>query len=83
NRLTTTANYIPSRKLDGYTTTRDLTLKIGIMYDGEHHLQRKQRDRDSRINVESSLQGWVIIRVTAGTLASSASYLKRMIEMRR
>ena len=58
-------------------------LKIGIMYDGEHHLQRKQRDRDSRINVESSLQGWVIIRVTAGTLASSASYLKRMIEMRR
>ena len=58
-------------------------LKIAIMYDGEHHLQRKQRDRDSRINVESSLQGWVIVRFTAGTLRDSAGYLRRLVETRR
>ena len=58
-------------------------LKIAVMYDGEHHLQRKQRDRDSRINVESSLQGWVIVRFTAGTLRNSASYLKRLVETKR
>ena len=58
-------------------------LKIGIMYDGAHHLQRNQRDRDSRINVESTLQGWVIIRVAAGTLAKSADYLRRLVETKR
>ena len=58
-------------------------LKIGIMYDGEHHLQRKQRDRDSRINVESTLEGWVIIRFTAGTVARSAEYLERLVEAKR
>ncbi len=58
-------------------------LKIGIMYDGEHHLQRNQRDRDSRINVESTLQGWVVIRVAAGTLLKSADYLRRLVESKR
>lgn len=58
-------------------------LKIAIMYDGEHHLQRKQRDRDSRINVESTLQGWVIIRFTAGTLLDSARYLERLVKTKR
>lgn len=58
-------------------------LKIAIMYDGEHHLQRKQRDKDSRINVESTLQGWVVVRFTAGTLARSAEYLRRLVETKR
>lgn len=58
-------------------------LKIAIMYDGELHLQRKQRDRDSRINVESALQGWVVIRFTAGTLFASARYLERLVEAKR
>lgn len=58
-------------------------LKIAVMYDGEHHLQRKQRDRDSRVNVESTLQGWVVIRFTAGTVADAARFLKRLVETRR
>lgn len=57
-------------------------LKIAIMYDGEHHLQRDQRDKDSRINIECSLQGWLVIRVTAGTLGKLSGYLAEAIAMR-
>nr|VDG62696.1 Uncharacterised protein [Streptococcus thermophilus] len=52
-------------------TTFDLALvnlKIAVMYDGEHHLARDQRDKDFRINVECQLMGWTVIRVSAGTL---------------
>lgn len=69
---------------DGPTliTTFDLAiveLKIGVMYDGEHHLERSQRDRDSRINIESSIQGWTVLRFTAGTLQAIAVLLERVI----
>lgn len=57
-------------------------LKIAIMYDGEHHLQREQRDKDSRINIECTLQGWLVIRVTAGTLNKLGEYLAEAIAMR-
>lgn len=52
-------------------------LKIAIMYDGEHHLKREQRDWDSQVNVEAALQGWTVIRVTAGTLPRLPEFLMR------
>lgn len=66
-------------------TTFDLAipaLKIAIMYDGEHHLQRDQRDKDSRINIECTLRGWLVIRVAAGTLGELAGYLTEAIAER-
>ena len=58
-------------------------LRIGIMYDGEHHLTRQQRDRDSRINIECALQDWAVIRVTAGTLHSLPDTLRQLVLARR
>lgn len=52
-------------------------LKVAIMYDGEHHLKREQRDWDSLVNVEAALQGWTVIRVTAGTLPRLPEFLTR------
>ena len=52
-------------------------LKIAMMYDGEHHLKREQRDWDSQVNVEAALQGWTVIRVTAGTLPRLPEFLMR------
>ncbi|UUA90033.1 hypothetical protein KBP53_03505 [Corynebacterium genitalium ATCC 33030] len=52
-------------------TTFDLALtdlKIALMYDGEHHLARGQRDTDFRINLECQLMGWTVVRISAGTL---------------
>ena len=66
-------------------TVFDLALtdvKIGIMYDGEHHLSRKQRDKDAAINLESTLQGWVVVRVTAGTLRRLPEVLDRLVQYR-
>lgn len=56
---------------------------IALMYDGEHHLHRRQRDRDSRINIESALLGWTVIRVTAGSLTSIKDYVERAVGIAR
>lgn len=66
-------------------TTFDLAivaLMIGIMYDGEHHLQREQRDKDSRINTEAALMGWVVIRITSGTLHLLGRFIEAAIAAR-
>ncbi|MDO5513274.1 hypothetical protein [Corynebacterium sp.] len=39
-----------------------------LYYDGEHHLDRAQRDKDALITALLSSAGWVGIRVTAGML---------------
>lgn len=57
-------------------------LKIGLMYDGEDHLDRSRRDRDSRINLECSVQGWLVLRFTAGTLASISRFLEECVRER-
>lgn len=66
-------------------TTFDLAfpdLKIAIMYDGEHHLSRGQRDKDFRIGLECQLQGWTVIRVSAGTLDDLPLILFRLLKSR-
>lgn len=57
-------------------------LKIALMYDGEHHLERTQRDKDSRIGIECALRGWLVIRVTAGTLADIPQHLRDAVRSR-
>nr|VDG62077.1 Uncharacterised protein [Streptococcus thermophilus] len=69
----------------GIITTLDLAiteLGIGLMYDGEHHLQRSQRDRDSAINIRCVMQGWTVLRFTAGTMGKVAELLRELITQR-
>ena len=66
-------------------TTFDLALadlKIALMYDGEHHLSRGQRDKDFRIGLECQLQGWTVVRVSAGTLEQLPWVLFRLLKSR-
>lgn len=46
----------------------DLPRRIAYMYDGEHHLDRSQRDRDAMITAELTRRGWLVIRISAGML---------------
>ena len=66
-------------------TTFDLALadlKIALMYDGGHHLSRNQRDKDFRISLECQLQGWTVVRVSAGTLEQLPWVLFRLLKSR-
>lgn len=63
-------------------TTFDLAipdLKIALMYDGSPHLNPAQRDVDARVNIEATLLGWTVLRVTAGTLSQTIDYLRLII----
>lgn len=45
-----------------------LAAKVALFYDGEHHLERSQRDKDARILAWLTAQGWLVFRVSAGML---------------
>lgn len=52
-------------------TTADLALPdlmVALFYDGEHHLQRGQRDYDSQALALLKQMGWRVFRVTSGML---------------
>lgn len=55
-------------------------LKIGVMYDGEHHLKRSQRDKDALINLTSTLHGWTVIRCSFGTMEKALEVLAQFLE---
>ena len=57
-------------------------VKIAIMYDGKHHLNRFQQDKDAEITLDLNQQGWKVIRVTAGTLNQLESRLVRLLDRR-
>lgn len=70
-------------------TTFDLTLenpdadqKIGLMYDGEHHWERQQRQKDAEINLEVTLQDWLPLRYAADALASMYQQLNELLSRR-
>ncbi|MFC4754843.1 hypothetical protein [Dietzia aurantiaca] len=44
--------------------------KVGLQYDGEEHLKRERRDRDSMSNARLGVLGWDAPRVTQGMLRS-------------
>lgn len=47
--------------------------RVYVFYDGEHHLQRGQRDHDSRVLSLLQRDGGRVHRVTAGQLSSAES----------
>ncbi|MDY5784837.1 hypothetical protein [Corynebacterium sp.] len=52
-------------------TVFDLALleaRIGLMYDGKHHWDYHQRQKDSLINLEVTELGWTPVRFSSGTL---------------
>ena len=57
-------------------------LKIGIMYDGEDHLSRQRRNRDSRINMRAAILGWTVLRVSKETLGAVGKALDELIRRR-
>ncbi|WP_304348497.1 hypothetical protein [Corynebacterium frankenforstense] len=50
-------------------------LKIAIFYDGEHHLKRRQRDKDFARCHEIQSAGWTVIVLTAGMLHEPERWL--------
>ena len=63
---------VPVHAADGtLLTVLDLaaiTRRHYLYYDGDHHLDREQRDKDSLITAQLHASGWTGIRVTAGML---------------
>ncbi|MDO5670817.1 MAG: hypothetical protein Q4G50_12555 [Corynebacterium sp.] len=55
-------------------------LRIGLQHDGEHHLQRSQRDKDAEINADVLKFGWNQIRTSAGMLRRTAETKRRIRE---
>lgn len=53
-------------------------LKVGLMYDGEHHLQRRQRDKDAEITADLTALGWVVLRTSAGMLRRTGDTKRRV-----
>ena len=43
-------------------------IRVGLFYDGEHHLHRNQRDYDSEVWATMRELGWECLRVTQGML---------------
>ncbi|WP_314880632.1 hypothetical protein [Corynebacterium durum] len=43
-------------------------IRVGLFYDGEHHLHRNQRDYDSEVWATMRELGWECFRVTQGML---------------
>ena len=53
----------------------DPGLRIALFYDGDQHLWRGQRDRDSRVWAVMQDQGWWVRRVAAGALQDPRALL--------
>ncbi|MDU0479619.1 hypothetical protein QVA66_10245 [Staphylococcus chromogenes] len=52
--------------------------KVALFYDGEHHLQRAQRDHDSEVLQQLRMQGWEPVRVTAGQMRNIPELRRRI-----
>lgn len=58
-----------------YVDVGDPGLKIALFYEGDQHLWRGQRDRDSRVWAVMQDQGWWVRRVTAGDVLDPRALL--------
>lgn len=61
-------------------------LKFGLMYDGIHHWEYQQRQKDAQINIEVTMHGWIALRFSSAALSTMYermdSYLTRMLAQR-
>ncbi|MCT1695481.1 hypothetical protein [Corynebacterium sanguinis] len=63
-------------------TIFDLALvepKIGLMYDGSHHWEYDQRQKDSLINLDATALGWTPLRFSSGTLPQLPERLSALL----
>lgn len=63
-------------------TVFDLALlepRIGIMYDGSHHDEPKQRAKDEMINIDAAAEGWTPARFSKETLHRVPEKLQGLI----
>lgn len=56
----------------------DRRLRVGLMHDGEHHLQRDQRDKDAEITADLLALGWGLLRTSAGMLRRTSDTQRRV-----
>lgn len=62
-------------------TVLDLALpdwKIALMFDGAHHWDKQQRERDARINFELTMAGWLVLRISHGMLDDASGLATRI-----
>ncbi|MEJ5998372.1 endonuclease domain-containing protein [Corynebacterium sp. H130] len=52
--------------------------KVAVYYDGEHHLDRRQRNRDAEIRNHLEELGWVVVAVTAPELRNPERLRRRV-----
>ncbi|WP_141738058.1 hypothetical protein [Corynebacterium sp. HMSC30G07] len=55
-------------------------LTVGLMYDGAHHWDKTQRNKDASINLEVTLQGWTPLRYSDETLPQMYGQLDRLFQ---
>ncbi|MDO5668526.1 MAG: hypothetical protein Q4G50_00830 [Corynebacterium sp.] len=53
-------------------------LKVGLQQDGEHHLERKQRDKDAEITADLLSTGWQLVRTSTGMLRKTSETKRRI-----
>ncbi|QPK83346.1 hypothetical protein G7Y29_00465 [Corynebacterium qintianiae] len=53
--------------------------RIGLMYDGQHHWEYSQRQKDSLINLEATANGWTPLRFSSATLIELPERLGRLL----
>lgn len=69
-----------------HIVTADLAYRahrVALLYDGEHHLRREQRDWDSTVTARLFDEGWLDLRITSGMLRDPAILVRRIAEMLR
>ena len=55
-------------------------LKIAVMYDGEHHSDYKQRNKDASINIKMTLAGWTPARCSSGTMFECLGLIEELMQ---
>ena len=53
-------------------------LRVGLQHDGEHHLQRDQRDKDAEITADIVALDWNQVRTSAGMLRKTSDTKRRI-----
>lgn len=54
-------------------------LKIAVMYDGEHHWDHAQRQKDAAINLKATRHGWTVARCSSGIMADCLGLVADLI----
>ena len=68
----------PGKTLLTVMDQADPHLRVGLQQDGEHHLERSQRDKDAEITADLLAAGWQILRTSTGMLRTSEPTRRRI-----